>query len=117
GDELPRVTEYRELAAVEDAVVQREHRGTEVVLDRLQAGSEGREDNAVAPRDGELAQPVLGRIEVCGHAALLLHAAPERNADQITLQVVCPLVIRAHELGDVAEVALAELHAAVCAAV
>jgi len=62
-------------------------------------------------------QPVILRIEIHGHAALFLHAAPERHADQIALQVVGPLVVGTHELGGAAEMPLAELHAPVSAAV
>ena len=57
------------------------------------------------------------RVKVIGHAALLFHAAPEWHADEVALEVVCPLVVGAHELGRVAQVLLAELHTAVGAAV
>ena len=117
GDELARVAEEGELAAVEDAVVQCEHRGPEVLFEGLEPLSERREDHAVTPRNAELSESMVLRIEIRRHAPLLLHAAAERHTDEIALQVVCPLVIRAHELGRVAEVPLAELHSSMGAAV
>src|SRR5712672_3380907 len=117
GCQLARVSEHAKLAAVEHAVEKRRHRRAEIFFERLQIRRKGREDHPVAARDLELAQPVVLRIEVRGHAALLLHAAPERDPDQIALQVVGPLVIGTHELGRVAEMLLTELHTPVGAAV
>src|SRR5256885_58244 len=57
------------------------------------------------------------RIEIRRHTALLLHAAPERDTDQIALQVIGPLMVGAHELGGAAEMLLTELHAAVGATI
>src|SRR5262249_25967492 len=75
------------------------------------------EDDAVARVYLEPAQAMVLRVEVGGHAALLLQAAPERHADQVALEVVRPLMVGTRELGRVAEMPLAELHAAVRAAV
>ncbi|MCY1534757.1 hypothetical protein D9M68_701390 [compost metagenome] len=75
------------------------------------------EDHAVAAGHGKLGQAVLLRLEVGRHAAIdpavLLDAAAERHADQVALQVVVPLVIRADEFAAVAGPFAAELDAAV----
>src|SRR5919108_4142685 len=56
-------------------------------------------------------------LEVGGHAPLSLDATAEWQADEVALQIVRPLVVRAHELGRVAEVCLTELHTPMRAAV
>ena len=116
-DELARVTQYLKLAAVENAVIERKHGGAKVCLEGLNVLGKGREHRAVTRRDLELAQAVVLRVEIVRHAALLFHAAPKRHADQVALQVIGPLVVGTHELGGVAKMLLAELHAAVGAAV
>jgi hypothetical protein len=116
-DELTRIAEDLDLPAVEDAVDELDHRLAEVGLERFDFRGERREDDAVARGDLEPAQAVLRWVEVGGHPALLLHAAAERHADEVPLEIVGPLVVRAHELLRMPEVLLAELHAAVRAAV
>src|SRR5690606_32795308 len=72
---------------------------------------------AVARGHAQFAQAVLLVAEVLGHAADAVHAALEGYALQVALQVVGPLVIRAHELLRVALAVPAELRAAMGAAV
>ncbi len=84
-DELARVAEKGQLAAVEDPVVESEHRGSKILFERLQIRGEGRENHAVAPRYLEFSEPMVLRIEISGHAALLLHPAAKGYADQVPL--------------------------------
>jgi hypothetical protein len=64
---------------------------------------------------------VRTELEAIEHAAVdavaLAHALAKRDADQIALEVIAPLVVRAHERRRVAVRLLAELHATVRAAV
>src|SRR6266540_2714173 len=60
---------------------------------------------------------MLLQFEVLRHATLLLQTPTERDATQIPLQVIRPLVIGTRELGSVAEVPAIELHPAMSTAV
>ena len=62
-------------------------------------------------------QRVIFRLEILGHAAVLVDAAAERHADQLAAQIIGPLVIGTHELARVAMILLTELHAAMGAAI
>ena len=117
GCQLARVAEHAKLPAVEHTVEKRQHRRAKIFLERFQIRRKRGEDHPVAAGDPKPAQPVILRIEIRRHAALLLHAAPERHADQIALQVIGPLVVGTHELGGAAQMLLAELHAPVSAAI
>jgi hypothetical protein len=55
--------------------------------------------------------------EVGGHSPLLLDATAEWHTDEVAPQIVRPLVVRAHELGGMTEVRLAELYTAMRAAI
>ena len=65
----------------------------------------------------ELARSLAPRLGVLGHAALPLHAAPERNTGEVAREVVGPVVIDAGDLLRVAAVRKAKERAAVRAAV
>src|SRR5262245_36331517 len=55
--------------------------------------------------------------EVGGHPSPLLDATPEWHTDEVALQIVRPLVVRARELGGMPEVCLTELYTAMRATV
>src|SRR5229473_4565788 len=57
-------------------------------------------------------QAMFLQLEIARHAALLFYPAPERHAQEIAFQIVSPLMIGAHDFRRVAELFLAELHAA-----
>src|SRR2546421_786360 len=60
---------------------------------------------------------MIPRIEIRRHTALLLDAAPERYTDQISLEVIGPLMVGTHELLGGAEMLLTELYAPVGATI
>jgi hypothetical protein len=75
----------------------------------------------VQHRDAQLGQAVVLEVEAFGHAAVdavaLLHAVLERQAGEVAVELVGPLVVRADEAARVALRLLAEAHAAMRAAV
>ena len=89
----------------------------EILAERRGGVAEGGPDGAVRRLGPQAAQAVLLGVEVRGHAALAPHATAERHAGQVALQVVHPLVVGAQQLLRVAEPRLAELHAAMGAAI
>jgi hypothetical protein len=60
---------------------------------------------------------VLWQSEVGGHSPLLLDATAEWHTDEVALQIVRPLVVRAHELRGMTEVRLTKLYTAMGAAI
>src|SRR5207247_822624 len=78
---------------------------------------EGREDRAAADVEAEGRQPVVRRPEVRRHAPLPLDTSLERQAQQLALQIVGPLVIGARERRRMPRVLEAELRAPMRAAV
>ena len=118
---LPRIAENRQLAGRvvrrKDAIEIGEHIGAEIVFERRNRRIERRKHNAIPGRYLKLVESMIFELEVGRHPALATNAAPIRHTDQVALQVVIPLVIRATKVRVVAEVLLAELHPAVRAAI
>src|SRR5690606_10496536 len=118
---LPVVAEQAKLAVAEDTVQVVQHLGTDEVLEGLHVVIEAREDDAAAAGYPQTVETVLRKLEVRRHAAVdpsvLPYAAPERQPDQVALEVVVPLVIRADEILHGAVPFAAERDAAVRAAV
>ncbi|MNL15343.1 hypothetical protein D3C87_1363240 [compost metagenome] len=77
----------------------------------------GGEHHAVARGHAQLAGAVVSVLEVRRHATDLVDAALERNALQVSLEVVRPLVVGADELLRIALAGATELSAAMGAAV
>jgi len=100
---LALVAEHAQLATVEDAVEPPQHARTQVVLERRHGVVVRREHHAVARRYGQLLEAVLAAVELGRHAALAIDALPERHRDQRPVELVAPLVVRAREVGRVAE--------------
>ena len=68
----------------------------EIVDQRLNlVAFETREQNAVVVLDPERPQSVVALVEIIRHAALAVHAALKRHADQIAVQVVAPAMVNA----------------------
>ncbi|QTP34840.1 hypothetical protein B7759_03462 [Burkholderia glumae] len=118
---LARVAEHGQLRPVEQAVVIAQDVGAEEILEGLDVLVERREHRTATRRHPQPAQRVMPGIEIRRHAAVDLAALPyptaKRHADQIALQVVVPLVIRAVEVLRFARALAAELHAAMRAGV
>src|SRR5437763_4628024 len=91
------VAEDVELATIEGRLELAQDVRTEILGKRLHLGAVGREHHAAMRADLELGEPVLALLEVARHAALAANPALERDANQITLQIVGPLVIRTDE--------------------
>ncbi|VDO13317.1 unnamed protein product, partial [Brugia timori] len=111
------VTQDPELLAREGNVELLDNLLGHVLLQRRGLVGVGGEHHAVARRHAQLASPVLRVLEVRWHAADLVDSALERNALQIALEVVGPLVVGADELLGVPVAGAAEFGAAVGAAV
>lgn len=71
----------------------------------------------IARRDSKLLETMVLITEVARHPAELVHTPFERNALQVTFQVIRPLVIRANELSIVAARVATEFGATMGAAV
>src|SRR5882672_6884019 len=122
--ELPVVRQHLLEAAEHDGRAVFEHARnafddllSKVFVERRHVVGETTEDQTMQRRDAQLAQTVIAEAEVFLHAALAVDAVPERNAEQIALQVVGPGVIDAAEVLRVALVLQANHRAAMCAAV
>jgi hypothetical protein len=88
--------------AVEQAAQLRQHRRTEVILQRLGVIREGAEQRAVDRLHRQPAQPVRRHVEAGVHPALAADTAAERDRLQTAVEAVTPLVIDAGVLGGVA---------------
>src|SRR6185312_4190375 len=106
-----------EPAPVENPVEQRQDLLAEIVLEGLDRVGEGSKDHAVATRHLQGAQSVLVQREILGHAALALDAAAEGHGLERSIEPVGPLVIGTDEFLRIAEMALAELRAAMRTAI
>ena len=93
--------------------------GAEVVLERAHRAAERGEDGAVVRRHLERRERVGGKIELLRHSPFAAQAAAERDAGELTAQVVGPAVVRTGERRRrrMAEGFAAELGAAMRAAV
>src|SRR6202012_5188073 len=109
--------ENTELLAVEHGVEIVEDVLRQVVFERLHVMLERGIDHAVPRCDRKLPEAVFLVLEVLRHAAELVDTALERDALEIALEIVGPLVIRANELGIVASRMAAEFGATMRAAV
>src|SRR5262249_51639722 len=89
-----------------------EHLRAEVILPRLHVSDIGSEHDAAVSRDIEPTQSMPRAVEIGGHAALSVDPASERNAGEIALKIVGPLMVRADEFFGVA----AELATEFCGA-
>ena len=117
GNRLVRIAKHPQRSAVEEPVEERQHRRTQVLLQRFDVFGERREDHAVSLGNLESPQAVLAEVEVRRHAALLAISFLERYAQQVAGEIVGPPVIGTGEFADVAVRLLAELHATVGATV
>ena len=91
-------------------LVRRQHR-LELVVEVVERGRRLRQAHVDGAGDGaqrHRAQVVLGRVEVGRHAG---------RVDQLALQVVGPLMVRAHEAGALRQPVRADLRAAVPAGI
>ena len=117
GDPLAVIAQNAQPAAVEHAVEIAQDRRAHEVLERLHRMVEGGEHDAAAQRHLELVQSVVCAVEVLGHSALdlavALDATAERNAQQVSLEAVAPLMVGTDEVGLVAVARAAELQAPV----
>ncbi len=115
------VTQQGELSAFEDAVYPGHHIWAKIVLQRFGFVAERRKHQTIQHGNPQLGQAVVFHIKIVGHAAIdavaLFHAVFKRQASQIAVEFVSPLVIGAHKAAGIALRGLAEAHAAVRAAV
>ena len=116
-NKLAGVAQYLQLPPVEDPVHEPVDGLAEILFVGLHVRVHAGEDRPVVVVHLQDIEAVLLALEVGGHAALLTNAPAQRHPDQVALQIVGPLVIGADELGRVAEIAFAELHPAMGAAV
>ena len=117
GNDLPLVAENAKLPSVEDPVEPSEVGLAEIVLERRHTTLERGEDDAVALGDGEPLEAVLGEREVGRHSSGALDPVPEGDAAEVAIEIIGPLVVRAHEALGASVRLRAELDAAVRAAV
>ena len=120
-DALAVIAQKCELAAIKHPVKVAADGGAEVLFKRRHIVVKAGEYCAAARRNFQLGQAVGFEVKVSRHAAdgaaILLQTTPERHALQIALEVVIPLVVRAHQLGFVALALPAKRHAPVSATV
>jgi len=117
GDVLAVVAEHLELPAAVDAAEVLEEFLAEIVAERRRCVRKGRPDDAVHHLGPQRVQAVRLGVEIRRHAALPTHPTAERHAEQPPIERVGPLVVGAGELLGMAKPRLAELHAAMAAAV
>ena len=102
--ELPVVVHELAVAAENlDLAVQRaldvlDHHRAEVVAKRRRRARERAEDQTAYGLDAQPDQPMLRLVEIGRHAAFLLDAFFERDAGQVAVEIVNPVVVRANEV-------------------
>ena len=79
----------------EDAVDEAEHRFAEIFVQRLSLLGHRPEQHAIGAADANLRKSVILEIKILAVTTLALDAAPERNADQLTVLAIAPLMVDA----------------------
>src|SRR5215208_5627337 len=93
-DILTRVAHHLD-RAVEDPVKPLTHRRTKIGFERLNLVNKRCKDHAFVRLDAEFAQRVLRWMKVGWISAFSFNAATKRNADEIPLRVIRPLMVHA----------------------
>jgi len=117
GDVLPIVAEHLQGPAAVDSGVVGPKLLAEILAERRGRVAEGRPNEAVDDLHPQAAEAVVGRVEVGRHAALPPDTAAERDALKVAAEVVGPLVVGTEQVLGVSGPRLAELDAAMGAAV